>query len=625
MKSLQFPKSAVLLGATAMFVLLSATLFGVEVNNGQKIYRYGSPEYEAIRTLYIETGSGLPFSSGPFSEAELRLALERIDPDELSEPGVVLYRWVLGQFEKDPDYTEEEGRFAFDASAELSLESYVHTDRDNPFWEYGWEERKPLLNFPLEAWVTEHAYGVMELDFRKNIPDFSLYPTYESSRQILDPSSSDDPFFDTVEEDPFTNVFYDPLTLSVQFPHRAYMSVGGDRWNMQFGRDAVDWGNGRTGNLYISGYSAPHDYLRLSTFWRNFKFSALWVSLDPHIVNSEREFTAYPGFTDEQGTSYPADSDGDGEPDTVYEADVEQKSLIAHRFEVRLWDRLTLAATEGIVFGRENVELRHFNPLYLYHNLYTNTRNVGNTHMSYEFDLSLVPGLGLYAAISPDQWSSPLEPETDIADEPNGIIYLAGLDYRKAAGQGLISSTLEGVYSTKWMYIHNHPLTSITVRRYIQAEHGVGRSGIYYDRPLGHYGGNDFALLWFDINYHHLNRYRFGLTTYYELDGENPINALLASQKDDRRSLTEAEATEQAPSGDNPQEKVVATLYGELQPWFWEQFNTDANPALTVGTEVSFQFMQNRFASVLPVDTTIDFAHDWKFDLQWVVSVALGW
>lgn len=625
MKSVSLPNGALRRLLPLVLLLHAVTLFGVDVTNGQKIYRNGSPEYEAIRTLYIESGLGLPFSSGPFSEAELRLALERVDPDELSDPGYELYRWVLDRFTKDPDYSEEQGRFAFDASAEVNLETYLHTDQENPFWEYRWEDRKPFLNSPLEAWVTDHAYGVMELDFRKNLPDFSIYPTYDSSNQILDPASPDDPYFDTVEEDPFTNVFYDPVTLSVQFPHRAYISVGGDRWNMQFGRDAIDWGNGRTGNLYISGFSAPHDHLRLATFWRNFKFSALWVSLDPHIVNSEREFTTYTGYVDEDGNAYPADSDSDGEPDSVYEADVEQKSLIAHRFEVRLWNRLTLAATEGIIFGRENVELRHFNPLYLYHNLYTNTRDVGNTHMSYEFDIALARGFSLYAAISPDQWSSPLEPETNIADEPNGIIYLAGLDYRRPIASGMLSGTLEGVYSTKWMYIHNHPLTSITVRRYIQAEHGVGRSGIYYDRPLGHYGGNDFALLWFDINFHRLDRYRLGLTTYYEIDGENPINALLASQKDERRALTEAEATEEAPSGDHPQSKVVATLYGEIQPWFLEGFNSDGRPDLSVGTEVSLQFMENRFASVLPVDTTIDFAHDWKFDLQWVMSVSLGW
>jgi hypothetical protein len=245
--------------------------------------------------------------------------------------------------------------------------------------------------------------------------------------------------------------------------------------------------------------------------------------------------------------------------------------------------------------------------------------------MSYEFDFAITRGLNLYAAISPDQWTSPLEPGTDVAEEPNGIIYLAGLDYRQPMAKGIFSSTLEGVYSTKWMYIHNHPLTSITVRRYIQTEHGEDGGRVYYDRPLGHYGGNDFALLWLDFNYHRLGRYKYGLTTYYEVDGENPINALLSSKKDDRRTLTKAEASEEAPSGDDPQHKVVATVYGEIEPWFWGGFNGENDPSLSVSSEVSLQFMQNRFAAVLPEDTTIDFAHDWKFDLQWVLSASIGW
>src|SRR6056297_4261700 len=112
---------------TLLLLSVFSPLFGVDITNGQKMYRNGSPEYEAIRTLYIEQRLGLPFSSGPFSEAELRLALERLDPDLLSDSGLELYRWVRSRFENDPDYVEENGNFAFDASAEINLESYVHS------------------------------------------------------------------------------------------------------------------------------------------------------------------------------------------------------------------------------------------------------------------------------------------------------------------------------------------------------------------------------------------------------------------------------------------------------------------------------------------------------------------
>ncbi len=604
--------------AVSLFFVILTPLFGVDITNGQKMYRYGSPEYEAIRTLYIEQRLGLPFSSGPFSEAELRLALQRLDPDELSDPGLELYRWVRSRFEKDPDYVEENGNFAFDASAEINLESYVHTDAENPFWEYAWEERKPLLNFPLEMWVTDHAYGVMELDFGKSIPDFSLYPTYDDDGRID---------METSEEDPFTNVPYNVSTMRMQFPHRGFLSVGGARWNLQAGRDYLDWGNGRTGNLYVSAYSGPHDYARVTTFWDNFKFSALWLNLDPHITDAEREFERQGYDTDgDDDPDYPYDENPGDLADPVFEADEEQKSLVAHRIEVRLWDRLTLAASEGVVIGRQNLQLRHLNPFYVYHNLYANTLDQGNTHMSYEFDLALARGLNLYAALSPDQWTSPLEPGTDLGKEPNAVIYLAGLDYRMPLGRGILQTTLEGVYSTKWMYIHNHPLTSITSRKYIQAEHGKDRTFVWIDKPLGHYGGNDYALIWLEVSHRVPNRYTIGARTYYEGDGENPINALLASKEDDRRPvMSESEAEEQAPSGDSPQWRGVVTLFGEIQPWNLEGYNRAGKPSLSLGSELSGQFMKNRYASITPYGVTEGVDEDWNFDLQWVLSVSLGW
>lgn len=594
------------------FCFLGLPVFGVDIDNDQKMYRSDAPEYEAIRTLYIEQGLALPFSSGPFSEAELKLALARLDRERLSEAGLELYRLTRSRFAESADYAEEAGRFAFDVGAELSLESYLHTDKENPFWEYRWEERRPILNLPLEAWVTKHAYGTMEVDLGKSIPDFSIYPTYKDNRRID---------FETGEEDPFTNVPYNISTLRMQFPHRGFLSVGGDRWNLQAGRDYLDWGNGRTGNLYVSSYSGPHDYARLTTFWDNFKFTALWLSLDPHLIDAEREFEQYGYDTDGDGNiDYPS------EGDPVYEPDTEQKSLLAHRFEVRLWDRLTLVATEGVVLGRESLELRHVNPFFVYHNLYANTLDAGNTHMSYEFDFAVMPGLSLYAAMSPDQWTSPLEPGTELKKEPNAIIYLAGIDYRRPLGPGYIKTTLEGVYSTKWMYIHNHPLTSITSRTYIQAEHGKDRTFVWIDKPLGHYGGNDFALLWLELSFQRPGRYLFGLNTYYEGDGENPINALLSSERDDRRPvMDEKAATEIAPSGDNPQWRAVATLFGEMEPWFLESFNQPGKSDLTLRSELSGQFMKNRFASITPYGATMPLEKDWQFDLQWVLSVTLGW
>ena len=594
--------------------LLLVVLTGVTAQeNHQKMYALRSLEYEAVRTLSIESGVALPFNSGPISGAELRAGLDRIPYAKLSRAGRASYTWVESRLTRSPLYREGGGAFAFDVRPEFTVEGYLHTDDENRLWEYRWEDRAPFARFPFEVWATPHAYGMFDLSFLKNIPYFGLYPTYTSSQAV----DTENPI-STKEEDPWTNLPVVPSTIDTQFPHRAFLSVGGTHWNAQVGRDILDWGPGRTGNLYISDYADWHDALQLSTFWKRFKFSWAWVSLDGHIVEGEREF---------EETTYdptPNDPTNDDEK-TVYTPDIEQKNLIAQRFEWRIWNRLTLAYTEGIILGRTDVELRHLNPIYHYHNLYTNIHKVGNAHRSFEFTFAVTPGFNLYGAISPDQWTSPLEPGTDLSKEPNAFAALAGIDYVRGLGDGYVKTTLEGVYSSTWMYIHNHPLTSITNRRFVLSHHSDGTKQLWIDRPLGHYGGNDFVLLWWDLSYGEAGRYRYGLTTSYEGDGSVPINALLRSRVNEglHDGPTEEQAQWGAPSSGwvvdgverVAQWKAACTLYGEITPWFWQAFNgEDSRRSLSLSSQLSAQWTDNRGNVASP----------WRFDLQWVVSVTVG-
>ncbi len=586
--------------------------------NMQKSFPLRSGEFEALRTLSIEQGIALPFTSGPIPEAELRHAMDRIDTGALSEAGRTTWDWLRESLSPREDYAEEGGRFRFEAGAEFTLETYLHTDPDNGYMEYRWEDRAPVARFPLEFWFGRQAYAIFDLSVQKNIPDFNLYPTYSSSSQYgFDEYSTD-------EEDPWTNVPYVISTIDVQFPHRAFLSAGGERWNARIGRDQVDWGNGHTGNLYISDYADWYDSLQFSTFWDRFKFSWIWASLDGKLMNDEREFTEYTVGWDTTGDGI-ADTyvdPGDGSPRIVtYTPDIEQKNLIAQRWEMRVRDRLGLVYTEGIILGRTQVELRHLNPLYHYHNLYTNTQNVGNAHRSFEFNYAVAPGFSFYAAMSPDQWSSPLEPETDIGEEPNAVAYLAGIDYRRGISDGYLHAIVEGVYATPWFGIHNSPLTSITTRRFIMAEHGVERAQIWYDKPIGHYGGNDFALLWMDVSYGVAGRYRYGLNGFYEGDGSVPMNALLQSKVSDdlRDVLSLDDASLSAPSdgydGALAQWRTAVTVYGEMEPWNLAGFNNPATRrTLSVSSELSAQWMKNRYHQ----------EHDWQFDLQWAMSTTIG-
>jgi hypothetical protein len=599
-------------------------------HNAQKLYALRSAEYEALRTLYIEQGIALPFSSGPFSEAEIRLAMDRLNTGRMSSAGHRTFNWLRDRISGQSVaggllYEEEGGRFAFDAGAEFTVESYIHTDRDNRYWEYKWEDRRPFARFPIEGWVGRFGYAAYDLAFIKNVPDFAVYPTYRRSGQFGFDAEGDFEL-STTEEDPWTNWPVVPKALDIQFPHRAFISVGGERWNASIGRGQIDWGNGRTGNLYISDYADWYDSLQFSTFWDRFKFSWMWVSLDGTLVDGEREYR--------RREVVGWDIDDNDPPVYTYDSGAEHKNLLAQRFEVRLWDRLGLAYTMGIIFGRERVELRHLNPVYDYHNLYTNSQWVGNAHRSYEFDFAVAPGVSLYGVFAPDQWTSPLEPETSLGKEPNAFSALAGVDTRFPMGGGFLQTTVEGVYTSPWMGVHNHTLTSITTRRFVMAHHSKGPTQLFYDKPIGHYGGNDYTLLWLDSSYGVPGRYRYGITGSWEGDGSVPLNELLESKIDPnlRDPLSESDATMVAPSSgyvDRNGVRRVAmwtnavTLYGEFYPRGIGKFNEEgsgvvgpvgpgASPGrtLSIGSELSAQWTKNRFNLPSP----------WNFDLQWVLT-----
>lgn len=611
--------AALLYGSIVLRVVLC--LPDVEAQNHQRVYRRSSEEFLALRTLTVSQGVALPFSSSPYSQAELIAALDRLNPARMDDAERSTYRWLRRSFEQTGRYQEEDGAFSFRARPEISLESYLNHDPDNRFWEYRHERRQPLLRIPFEFWVTDHAYAIFDLDIGKNQPDFSLFPTYNDSEQFVYDPADPDSGFRTAEERPWSNVPIDPNTINIQFPSRAFLAGGGNHWSWQLGRDTVDWGNGYTGNLYISDYADWHDAAQISTFWERFKFSFIWVSLDGHLVDAEREFQEeLVGWDIDMDGTVDAFEDPGGGAVPIYEyiPDEEHKNLIAQRWELRLWDRLGLVYTEGIMFGRDAPELRHLNPIYHFHNLYTNVREIGNSHRSFEFDLAITRGLSLYGAFSPDQWTSPLEPGTELQEEPNAAAYLAGLDYRRPWRSGMINATFEAVYSSPWMYIHNHPLTSMTTRRFVLAEHGENGSQIWYDKPLGHYGGNDFVLLWLDLGYREFGRWHVGATTYVEADGERAINSLLRSRRDDRRptdAISEADATESAPSGEYPQWRSALRLYGEIRPWFWSGFNRpDTTRTLRAGAELAFQLMKNRY----------NVWTDWHYDTQLALSVTLG-
>ena len=112
------------LGALLVLATMSLPAFA---DNNQKIVKLDSDLYDALDDLYLETGLAPPFQSEPYSVAELKSALDRVDRTKLSSTGRELYAYVQANLARQPSYVEPDG-LQFESDPQLTVAGYVQTN-----------------------------------------------------------------------------------------------------------------------------------------------------------------------------------------------------------------------------------------------------------------------------------------------------------------------------------------------------------------------------------------------------------------------------------------------------------------------------------------------------------------
>ena len=222
--------------------------------NLQKPFATDDEVYSITQSILLEQGLAPPVSSKPWTANELANILSQVNPHTLSDAGKRSYEHLQSRMSNPRVYDSGTGAI-FSTGIQAIFETYLHTDEDNFSWEYGYEERAPFLTIPFELWLFDIFYADLEFtakEAHKTVGNPDIPPNWSNIPDTL---------------------YY----LDSYFPFRAFISIGGDHWWLQFGRDSVDWGNGNTGNLLISDYSDFYDLIQASTYWQNFKISAAYL------------------------------------------------------------------------------------------------------------------------------------------------------------------------------------------------------------------------------------------------------------------------------------------------------------------------------------------------------------
>jgi len=415
--------------------------FTLEAANSQKLFPLESPIYRYLTNLYILQGMALPSTTGPYSQDELQRMFGRLDERAFTTQSEnELFRKVENLLAERP---KQVGQFSYDVGLKLNLEAYAHTNTDDfnseQDWSYNYTNRKPFGNLTFETWPSDHFYSYFEISLMNNFG--------KVSGSDDNPNAKPNPLYG--ESVLTTNIVMVPPNglpnIDLNFPYRAFVSAGGDNWNIQVGRDKISWGAGKSGNLSVSDNMPYQQIGKFTTYFDSFKYTLL------------SSFFTHPQIIDSTDQNDLADG---------------IKMFLAHRVELRfLKNKAGFTATESMMYQSSSgsIDLRFLNPVGFYHNQYI--RGNSNSMLVFEGDYTPIGGLNVYAQFGVDEiaFGEPAPPAS--GSRPTAFAYLLGIQNITAMKKGIFTMSLEGVYTDPFFYLREEYDAAT-------GQYGVGYDGI---------------------------------------------------------------------------------------------------------------------------------------------------
>ncbi len=431
--------------ALLVVICLIAAASTATGQNPATILPYDDAAVSLLRSIYLEQGKEPLTAASPYSVDELRIMLDQIDPNTLSEAGTRAYEAVKARIQTRPAAAPMELKLA--AHPFASLEGSVNTAPPGETqWEAGYNQRKAMFGIPTEAWIGDAGYADMDLALRQN-PD--------GVNPLLVPNN-------------YLNWSLDTDVYDMNIPQRAFAAVGGQDWSFTIGRDRFSWGIAQTGDLMLS--DAPHfqEFARFTLSWPNLQYTALWIMLYSDL---DAAYRLPPWGTPAIYNSPP-------------------RNFFIHRLDFSLFDRVSIALNEGILIGGIQPDLVYFNPLIIFHDLF----RWGHASSILSLEASANPWryFEIYGQAAYNQIQTPYEIiryGMGAADTPNASAYLGGVRVRVPAWLGYADAGAEAVFVGPWMYIRENQLISYEWWRWMNSN--VTGSPQWVGAPLGYPTGPD--------------------------------------------------------------------------------------------------------------------------------------
>jgi hypothetical protein len=293
-------------------------------------------------------------------------------------------------------------------------------------WNYGFEERRYPILLSLEIALGAFFYGHADTNLGYGWRRYTEADAYRPVNEAVPGGvgafgaapapSSQIPIWSAQYSAPFASNISPLSEVDQSFPRRAVFILGGEHWNVGLFRDRLQWGNGHSGNFIFDSHSDYTDFFRFTAFSGAFRYE--WVNAFYTKVV----------------------------PPNYWERGERTELFMAHRIEFRLFGVLTVAASENVMYYDEELNFANINPSLIWHNL--NKNGILNSIAHVELDYAFMPGFNAYVQFALDQATALTESEVE--DAAWGL--LAGVEYARALGPGVLTASLEAAYTTPLLY-----------------------------------------------------------------------------------------------------------------------------------------------------------------------------
>jgi hypothetical protein len=287
--------------------------------------------------------------------------------------------------------------------------------------------------------------------------------------------------------------------LDFNFPTRGYLKFGGIRAEAIIGRDRVKWGPGYRSSLTLSDTPPYYDMIGLSLFYDIFQVTFLYASLESYLTDDE--YAEQLAAADTGTLNFPKDNSG------------QYKTLVGHRYEADIADRVQIGFTDLLMIGGRVPEFSEVTPFMFLHNIY------GENYMNLNtgIDIVIVPinKVMIYSELLIEDIRSQYEKDES---PPTSLGFTAGLRISTASPEsfpeylsGIWDLRIEWTRVDPWCYNRWQPYSTFSSRKKFLSPATSKNQTL--DFPIGYYLGPDaeslfietsfmkIGLLWVKLNY----------------------------------------------------------------------------------------------------------------------------